>query len=372
MNGRPELSGVPGPGPERQAELFALLYSAEEVRERAKLAAIRGDPRGRIPSSPCASQFHGDGRRRPGAALGGRLVDREFFAAAAGRDAPRGRGASDVRSGCRGRVVNAAGETIRQVRRVRPDRQAGAQDRLRDHRLDDPALQHVSERRADGHGRRPGLPRPARGRCSGSSSTSCCTWPSSWAGAAPTAGPTNFHALSRRIFAHEGAFHDLVTPREQAAARLRHPRRRPRSASSSTACATSAASTGSLAGRPSWSKTRAASFTPTASDTARSMCRCRSCDGRAMAAERGRPIRGTTPCDPDHFGRSWQAVTLRRNTPEVCTRTSPTPIDCSRNAHAKFTHDLDRRRPAGRRGRRAVESNTLNQGDDIRVSPAPP
>jgi hypothetical protein len=26
----------------------------------------------------------------------------------------------------------------------------------------------------------------------------------------------NFHALSRRIFAHEGAFHDLITPREQA------------------------------------------------------------------------------------------------------------------------------------------------------------
>ncbi len=26
----------------------------------------------------------------------------------------------------------------------------------------------------------------------------------------------NFHALSRRIFAHEGAYHDLVTPREQA------------------------------------------------------------------------------------------------------------------------------------------------------------
>ena len=28
----------------------------------------------------------------------------------------------------------------------------------------------------------------------------------------------NFHALSRRIFAHEGAFHDLITPREQARA----------------------------------------------------------------------------------------------------------------------------------------------------------
>jgi len=28
----------------------------------------------------------------------------------------------------------------------------------------------------------------------------------------------NFHALSRRIFAHEGAFHDLITPREQAKA----------------------------------------------------------------------------------------------------------------------------------------------------------
>ena len=28
----------------------------------------------------------------------------------------------------------------------------------------------------------------------------------------------NFHALSRRIFAHEGAFHDLITPREAARA----------------------------------------------------------------------------------------------------------------------------------------------------------
>jgi hypothetical protein len=28
----------------------------------------------------------------------------------------------------------------------------------------------------------------------------------------------NFHALSQRIFAHEGAFHDLITPREQARA----------------------------------------------------------------------------------------------------------------------------------------------------------
>ena len=36
----------------------------------------------------------------------------------------------------------------------------------------------------------------------------------------------NFHKLSRRIFAHEGAFHDLITPREQARAALRHPDRR--------------------------------------------------------------------------------------------------------------------------------------------------
>ena len=28
----------------------------------------------------------------------------------------------------------------------------------------------------------------------------------------------NYHALSRRIFAHEGAFHDLITPRETARA----------------------------------------------------------------------------------------------------------------------------------------------------------
>jgi hypothetical protein len=29
---------------------------------------------------------------------------------------------------------------------------------------------------------------------------------------------SNYHALSRRIFAHEGAFHDLITPRETARA----------------------------------------------------------------------------------------------------------------------------------------------------------
>ena len=38
----------------------------------------------------------------------------------------------------------------------------------------------------------------------------------------------NFHRLSRRIFAHEGAFHDLITPRETGPGSLRHPDRRPR------------------------------------------------------------------------------------------------------------------------------------------------
>ena len=36
-----------------------------------------------------------------------------------------------------------------------------------------------------------------------------------WGRSSCSAG--NFHSLSRRIFAHEGVSHDLVTPREQAA-----------------------------------------------------------------------------------------------------------------------------------------------------------
>ena len=69
----------------------------------------------------------------------------------------------------------------------------------------------------------------------------------------------NFHRLSRRIFAHEGAFHDLITPRSR--------RGQPTTSGSATACfsrstapSTQAASTASPAAPPSWSKIRAGSL----------------------------------------------------------------------------------------------------------------
>ena len=76
----------------------------------------------------------------------------------------------------------------------------------------------------------------------------------------------NFHALSRRIFAHEGVSHDLVTP----ASRPPSPSTSASattSASSSRARPTTAASTGSPAAPPSWWKAPAASPSPTAAAT---------------------------------------------------------------------------------------------------------
>ncbi len=200
---------APGPSVERQAKLFTLLYSPEGVDERARRIYdemlslspnLRTGNFTRIGTDDLERLFAG--------------YDREFF---------RGRlaemlledAAHPMAFRLSRRLVSAAGQTMRQVRRIhragRPaakveyeitvsttllfntfqnvDRKVtvgglDCRDRLEAlQRIFEHELLHLAEFLGWG-----------RSNC--------------------RAG--NFHALSRRIFAHEGVFHDLVTPREEA------------------------------------------------------------------------------------------------------------------------------------------------------------
>jgi hypothetical protein len=189
--------------------LFALLYSAEEVERRVRRvynAMLEQSPHIREPnftvigSSDLEQLFV--------------WYDREFF---------RGRmaemlledGVHPVRFCLSRRLTSSAGQTVRHVRRLKSgrierDRVAYeitvsttllystfqhvdrvvtvggiiCRDRLESlQRIFEHELLHLAEFLGWGHS-----------NCRGA----------------------NFHALSRRIFAHEGAFHDLITPREEA------------------------------------------------------------------------------------------------------------------------------------------------------------
>ena len=211
MNDVTESYGAPGqgPGPERQAKLFALLYSAEEVEARATRIyeeILRQSPQIRTANFTVIGT---DDLERLFVAY-----DREYF---------RGRlaemlhedGAHPMSFRLSRRLVRAAGQTMRESRQVvragKPaiqfeyeitvsttllyntfqnvDRTVTVgglvcRDRLESlQRIFEHELLHLAEFLGWG-----------RSNC--------------------RAG--NFHALSRRIFAHEGAYHDLVTPREEA------------------------------------------------------------------------------------------------------------------------------------------------------------
>ena len=117
----------------------------------------------------------------------------------------------------------------------------------------------------------------------------------------------NFHALSRRIFAHEGAFHDLITPREQARAAFDIHVGDHVSFELDGAAARRARQSDHAPAPPSWSKTPAAGSTPTASAIVTFYVPCRFCARRARRAEsrpRAGVADGANPCHPDRFGRS--------------------------------------------------------------------
>jgi hypothetical protein len=199
----------PGPNIERQAKLFTLLYSPQDVEARAQRiyeAVLAQSPNIRQSNFTVISTEDLE-----------RLFiwyDREFFRDRLGEMVAED-GAHPVAFRLSRRLVRAAGQTIRQVRQVRESRQRSVKvdyeitvsttllystfkdvertvtvggricrDRLEAlQRIFEHELLHLAEFLGWG-----------RSNCRAD----------------------NFHALSRRIFAHEGAFHDLITPREQA------------------------------------------------------------------------------------------------------------------------------------------------------------
>jgi hypothetical protein len=200
----------PGPGRERQARLAALLLSPAEVVRRSRRiyeAMIEQSPQIHegnftvLGTDDLQRLFH--------------LYDREFFRELLGEMLLED-GAHPISFRLSRRLVRAAGQTIREVRQVARSGKTAfkvdyeisvsttllystfqnverevvvgglvCRDRLEAlQRIFEHELLHLAEFLGWG-----------RSSCSAE----------------------NFHALSRRIFAHEGVAHDLVTPREQAA-----------------------------------------------------------------------------------------------------------------------------------------------------------
>jgi len=204
------LDGL-GPNVERQAKLFALLYSTKDVEDRVQRiyqAMLAQSPQIREPN------FKVIGTDDLECLFG--WYDREFFRGRLGEMILED-GAHPMAFRLSRRLVSAAGQTIKEIRRVQRDGRAAlkvdyeitisttllyntfqnvertvtvgglvCRDRLEAlQRILEHELLHLAEFLGWG-----------RSNCRAD----------------------NFHALSRRIFAHEGAFHDLITPREQARA----------------------------------------------------------------------------------------------------------------------------------------------------------
>ena len=203
---------APGPNVERQAKLFALLYSSRDVADRVSriYEAIKAQsPQIREGNFTVIGT---DDLERLFVAY-----DREFFRGRLGEMILED-GAHPMAFRLSRRLVSAAGQTIRQVHRIRQEDGRPAvkvdyeitisttllyntfqdvertvtvgglvcRDRLEAlQRIFEHELLHLAEFLGWG-----------RSNCRAD----------------------NFHALSRRIFAHEGAFHDLITPRETARA----------------------------------------------------------------------------------------------------------------------------------------------------------
>ena len=209
MNDSTLYLDAPGPNIERQAKLFALLYSANDVDDRATRiyeATLAQSPQIRDGNF---TMIGTDDLERLFLSY-----DREFFRGRLGEMLVED-GAHPMAFRLSRRLVRAAGQTVRQVRRVRQDGRPAVKvdyeitisttllyntfqdvertvtvgglvcrDRLESlQRIFEHELLHLAEFLGWG-----------RSNCRAD----------------------NFHALSRRIFAHEGAFHDLITPRETA------------------------------------------------------------------------------------------------------------------------------------------------------------
>jgi hypothetical protein len=201
---------APGPGRERQAKLAALLFSAGEVSSRARrIYETMLDQSAQIRTGNFTVIGSDDLERMFG------LYDREFFRGLLGEMLLEDR-AHPMAFRLSRRLTRAAGQTMRQVRRVPV---TGTMTERVDYEISVSTtllfstFQNVEREVIVGglacHDRLEALQRIFEhellhlAEFLGWGRSSCSA--------------ENFHALSRRIFAHEGVSHDLVTPREQAA-----------------------------------------------------------------------------------------------------------------------------------------------------------
>jgi hypothetical protein len=204
------LIDAPGPGRERQAKLAALLFSAVEVSKRSRRiyeTMLDQSPQIRVANFTVIGTD--DLERLFG------FYDREFFRGLLGEMLLEDR-AHPMSFRLSRRLTRAAGQTMRQVRRVPV---AGTMTERVDYEISVSTtllfstFQNVERDVIVGglncHDRLEALQRIFEhellhlAEFLGWGRSSCSA--------------ENFHALSRRIFAHEGVSHDLVTPREQAA-----------------------------------------------------------------------------------------------------------------------------------------------------------
>jgi hypothetical protein len=201
---------APGPGRERQAKLAALLFAAAEVSRRSRRIyemMLDHSPQIRVANFTVIGTD--DLERLFG------LYDREFFRGLLGEMLLEDR-AHPMAFRLSRRLTRAAGQTMRQVRRAPVD---GTMSERVDYEISVSTtllfstFQNVERDVIVGgltcHDRLEALQRIFEhellhlAEFLGWGRSSCSA--------------ENFHALSRRIFAHEGVSHDLVTPREQAA-----------------------------------------------------------------------------------------------------------------------------------------------------------
>jgi len=210
VNGNGLPLDPPGPGRSRQAKLSALLYGAEGVSARSTRiyeAVLDESPRIRAGNFTVIAAADLE--------LLFRLYDAEFFRGLLAEMLAED-GAHPMGFRLSRRLIRSAGQTIRQVRRVRSGRRIVDQTEYEiavSTTLLFSTFQNVEREVVVGglacHDRLEALQRIFEHELL--HLAEFLGWGKSSCSAA------NFHALSRRIFAHEGHTHDLVTPREQAA-----------------------------------------------------------------------------------------------------------------------------------------------------------
>ncbi len=203
----------PGPSPQRQARLFTLLYSADEVQQRSR--QIYDEMLARSPNLQTANftRIGADDLERLFAAY-----DREFFRGRLSEMLLEDR-ALPMGFRLSGRLVRAAGMTTRLTRPVRTLGQGKGKSELEyEYEISVSTTllfgtfrdveRAVSVGGLEVHDRLEALQRIFEHELL--HLAEFLGWGKSNCRAA------NFRSLSRRIFAHEAAYHDLVTPREQA------------------------------------------------------------------------------------------------------------------------------------------------------------